>query len=164
MMYQGHSNDGSSVQNHSVGDLYPFVVYAQQQVWGMGWGVQGMGYDSGACFCYESGAIERAQEMLRKRAAVIERMRAQHRVNANPMIRMAFELCGGNWAPTKGIPVVHTRRIVADYKARRQYWAADYIKDNADLPMAAVAEGLRMRGYSRGEVSISLTAYVMGPL
>ena len=26
-MYQGHCNDGSSIQKHSAGPLYPFVVY-----------------------------------------------------------------------------------------------------------------------------------------
>ncbi len=26
-MYQGHMNDGSSIQKHSAGPLYPFVVY-----------------------------------------------------------------------------------------------------------------------------------------
>ena len=29
-MYQGHMNDGSSVQRHSAGPLYPCVIYAQQ--------------------------------------------------------------------------------------------------------------------------------------
>ena len=27
--YQGHLSDGSSVQKHSAGGLYPYVIYAQ---------------------------------------------------------------------------------------------------------------------------------------
>lgn len=30
-MYQGHLPDGSSVQRHSAGGLYPFVIYARQR-------------------------------------------------------------------------------------------------------------------------------------
>lgn len=30
MHYQGHHNDGSSVQAHSVGGIYPFVIVAKQ--------------------------------------------------------------------------------------------------------------------------------------
>ena len=29
-MYQGHMSDGSSIQRHSAGGLYPYVIYAQQ--------------------------------------------------------------------------------------------------------------------------------------
>lgn len=29
-MYQGHMNDGSSVQKHSAGGLYPYIIYAKQ--------------------------------------------------------------------------------------------------------------------------------------
>lgn len=29
-MYQGHLNDGSSVQKHSAGGLYPYIIYAKQ--------------------------------------------------------------------------------------------------------------------------------------
>lgn len=29
-MYQGHMQDGSSVQKHSAGPLYPYVIYAKQ--------------------------------------------------------------------------------------------------------------------------------------
>lgn len=30
-VYQGHLNDGSSIQRHSAGGLYPCVIYQQQQ-------------------------------------------------------------------------------------------------------------------------------------
>lgn len=36
--YQGHLSDGSSIQKHSAGGLYPYVVYAQQQGEKMRWG------------------------------------------------------------------------------------------------------------------------------
>ena len=29
-MYEGHMPDGSSIQRHSAGGLYPYVIYAQQ--------------------------------------------------------------------------------------------------------------------------------------
>ena len=29
MSYQGHLNDGSSVQKHSAGGLYPYIIYSQ---------------------------------------------------------------------------------------------------------------------------------------
>ena len=29
-MYQGHLPDGSSVQKHSAGGLYPYIIYAKQ--------------------------------------------------------------------------------------------------------------------------------------
>lgn len=29
-MYQGHLSDGSSVQKHSAGGVYPYVVFAKQ--------------------------------------------------------------------------------------------------------------------------------------
>lgn len=161
-MYQGHMNDGSSVQKHSAGSVYPFVVYAQQTSWGLGWGVQGQGYDSGPCFCYESGAFSRAQALLQEHLRKADRRATERRMHADPMIRMATELLGCVWAPdVKGIPIIHTRRVSADRKAERVFWARKYCEDNQDLPMAAVAEGLRMKGYSRHEVNTALTAYVM---
>lgn len=30
MKYQGHHPDGSGIQNHNVGGLYPYVIYAKQ--------------------------------------------------------------------------------------------------------------------------------------
>lgn len=38
-MYQGHLNDGSSVQKHSAGPLYPLVVYAQDTARGLRYGL-----------------------------------------------------------------------------------------------------------------------------
>lgn len=36
--YQGHLADGSSVQKHSAGGLYPYVIYAKQQGDALRWG------------------------------------------------------------------------------------------------------------------------------
>ena len=38
-MYLGHSKDGSSIQNHSVGPLYPCIIYAQETPNGLQWGL-----------------------------------------------------------------------------------------------------------------------------
>lgn len=37
-MYQGHLNDGSSIQKHSAGGLYPCVIYAQETPKGLQYG------------------------------------------------------------------------------------------------------------------------------
>ena len=38
-IYQGHLADGSSVQKHSAGGLYPCVIYAQETPTGLQYGV-----------------------------------------------------------------------------------------------------------------------------
>lgn len=38
-VYQGHIGDGSSVQKHPAGPLYPCVVFAQETPQGLQWGV-----------------------------------------------------------------------------------------------------------------------------
>lgn len=38
-MYAGHHADGSSVQKHSAGPLYPYVIFAKQAGQVMHWGV-----------------------------------------------------------------------------------------------------------------------------
>jgi hypothetical protein len=38
-MYEGHLNDGSSVQAHSAGPLYPYVLFAKQVGDRLLWGV-----------------------------------------------------------------------------------------------------------------------------
>lgn len=53
-MYQGHLADGSSVQKHSAGGLYPFVLYAQETAGGLRWGfISPAGRDSAAKFTYD---------------------------------------------------------------------------------------------------------------
>lgn len=162
-MYQGHSNDGSSVQNHSVGDLYPFVVYAQETPQGMRWGVVGSGFDTGAIYLTEDIARACAKSLKQKHDRVIERLRALHRERRDPMIRMSTELLGYVWAPdVVGIPIIHTRRVQADRRAERAFWARKYCEDNKDLPVDVIVEGLHMQGYFRHEISTAITAYVMG--
>lgn len=36
--YQGHLSDGSGIQRHSAGGLYPYVIYAQHKGGSMRWG------------------------------------------------------------------------------------------------------------------------------
>jgi hypothetical protein len=39
MSYQGHCADGSSVQKHSAGPLYPYIIFAKQADGTLDWGV-----------------------------------------------------------------------------------------------------------------------------
>lgn len=39
--YQGHLEDGSSVQKHSAGGIYPYVIFAQETLTGIAYGVIG---------------------------------------------------------------------------------------------------------------------------
>lgn len=41
MAYQGHLPDGSSVQKHSAGSSYPFIVFGQETERGLRFGVMG---------------------------------------------------------------------------------------------------------------------------
>jgi hypothetical protein len=45
--YQGHASDGSSVQKHSCGGLYPHVIFAQETIEGLRYGVVGPGKPNG---------------------------------------------------------------------------------------------------------------------
>jgi len=38
-MYQGHLNDGSSIQKHSAGGIYPCVLFAQETCHGRKFGI-----------------------------------------------------------------------------------------------------------------------------
>lgn len=38
-MYQGHLNDGSSIQKHSAGGIYPCVLFAQETPQGLQYGI-----------------------------------------------------------------------------------------------------------------------------
>jgi len=46
-VYQGHASDGSSVQKHSCGGLYPHVIFAQETIEGLRYGVVGPGKPNG---------------------------------------------------------------------------------------------------------------------
>lgn len=41
MHYEGHVADGSSIQRHSAGPLYPYVIAARQRGDGLEWGITG---------------------------------------------------------------------------------------------------------------------------
>ena len=72
-LYQGHLADGSSIQKHSAGGLYPLVIVGQQTLsFGVCWGVMGpdgeppfqlwMDYDA---------AVDEAVDILARRAALL---------------------------------------------------------------------------------------------
>lgn len=57
MHYQGHLSDGSSVQRHSAGGLYPYVMFAQQTEGGLKWGfIHPNGLEFPACTSYDRAA------------------------------------------------------------------------------------------------------------
>lgn len=56
--YQGHLGDGSSVQKHSAGPLYPYVIFAQETTTGIAFGVIGPKKPNGVLV----GAYHRAVE------------------------------------------------------------------------------------------------------
>lgn len=73
MKYQGHMPDGSSVQKHSAGPAYPFVVYGQETPEGLRFGVIGPGHTTSpilscedACLVAESAACVRALRLQRQ--------------------------------------------------------------------------------------------------
>lgn len=74
--YQGHLADGSSVQKHSAGGLYPFVLYAQETARGLAWGFIGpSGLDSGPTFSYDTAVLvaEKVKAARERRQAALRR-------------------------------------------------------------------------------------------
>jgi hypothetical protein len=68
-MYMGHLNDGSSVQKHSAGGLYPYVIYARQKGAALSYGVltpEGEEFDVGL----HSTAVQLALNMKEIEAEV----------------------------------------------------------------------------------------------
>jgi hypothetical protein len=65
-MYQGHHADGSSVQRHSAGDLYPYVVACRQQGDSLVWFLIGPGLpDRGSApFARSEDAVYAARRLL----------------------------------------------------------------------------------------------------
>ena len=62
MSYQGHLPDGSSVQRHSAGGLYPYVVYAREVACATVWGVMTPDGREGLVGSYDD-AVHKAEEM-----------------------------------------------------------------------------------------------------
>ena len=65
MTYQGHINDGSSVQKHSAGPLYPCVLFAQETPKGLQWGVITPQCQEGKVIGTEKEAINIARVLLK---------------------------------------------------------------------------------------------------
>jgi hypothetical protein len=66
-MYQGHHSDGSGIQNHSVGALYPFVIYAKASNHVISYGVLSPDGTKTLCGSYDK-AVARAEVMLAVRS------------------------------------------------------------------------------------------------
>lgn len=105
-MYQGHLADGSSVQRHSAGPVYPFVVYGRTVAGEMHWEVQGPGvedfirfehsYDAAACANNLKTAFDSLEHWTRQ-------MRA--------LTRMPDELAAKGLAILHGFTQVHTSGV-----------------------------------------------------
>jgi hypothetical protein len=67
-------NDGSSIQNHSVGPLFPYVIYAKQCGEALKWGVLSPNGDEQLFIRHET-AVAAAQELQRvdRKIAKIQR-------------------------------------------------------------------------------------------
>lgn len=62
-VYQGHLADGSSIQKHSVGDIFPFVLQVRSRPEGgtsYYWELIGPGIESGTALRFESHALAHA--------------------------------------------------------------------------------------------------------
>jgi hypothetical protein len=59
--YQGHLDDGSSVQKHSAGPLYPCVIYAQETPRGLQWGVISPRHQEGVLVGAHAAAVAYAE-------------------------------------------------------------------------------------------------------
>ena len=63
-VYAGHLADGSSVQRHSAGPLYPNVLFVQETPTGRQWGVIGPKVPDGELVGTADQAEARAKELL----------------------------------------------------------------------------------------------------
>ncbi len=73
-MYQGHVSDGSSIQKHSAGATYPFVVFAKDTAAGLLWGVQA---PNGQCV-YPAASAEQAVDAAVRYATAYAQAKANH--------------------------------------------------------------------------------------
>lgn len=62
--YQGHLNDGSSIQKHSAGGLYPFVVQHRQTEQGIRFELIGPGIDTALRFQSYDDCIAAGERLL----------------------------------------------------------------------------------------------------
>jgi len=114
-MYQGHLADGSSVQKHSAGGLYPFVLYAQEtEDRGLAWGfISPTGFDSGPTFSYDTAVM-----VAEKMKAAYDCRRAARRAYTRP-----------------GLPRIAVERMAAAVQASatREDRVLHYVGDPAEV-------------------------------
>ena len=62
--YQGHHSDGSSIQKHSAGELYPFVVQMREAHGGLRYELIGPGIDTALEFASYDDLVSGAKRLL----------------------------------------------------------------------------------------------------
>lgn len=65
-MYQGHLNDGSSIQKHSAGGIYPCVLFAQETPTGLQYGIITPKDQKGTLYGSHDAAVNAALKYLNK--------------------------------------------------------------------------------------------------
>lgn len=96
--YQGHMADGSGIQKHSAGGLYPYVIFAQQQGPALRWGyiapdgksrLVADSYDAAAdaALAHKMGAAKAVEPV--KTSAIVARDR--HDIDALVRLRKALD-------------------------------------------------------------------------
>lgn len=109
-MYQGHLPDGSSVQRHSAGGLYPFVLFARETERGVRWGVITPGGQIDPHWSYEGAA------------QIAQRLKAAHEHHAPRTREPSYN---NPIAPYRARAAMADARLDGDYSA--ETWAtADY--------------------------------------
>lgn len=116
-MYQGHHPDGSSVQRHSAGDLYPYVVACKQQGDSLAWFLIGPGLpDRGSgVFEHSEEAVYAARRLLAVRevedawAFELERL---CRVSGQALARMRAAAASAP-GPKRWADMSRTQRVAA---------------------------------------------------
>lgn len=82
-MYQGHLSDGSSIQKHSAGGIFPYIVFAKQSVDKLLWGVLSPNGDE-RMFCKYENAHDFALAVKEHKEAKsqVEKIAIFHRIQA----------------------------------------------------------------------------------
>lgn len=95
MSYQGHLPDGSSVQKHSAGSAYPFIVFGQETPKGLRFGVMGpapRGRAPGTVeVVHAVASCEQACSMADRLASAYRRIQAQRK----PAVASIFVAASG---------------------------------------------------------------------
>ena len=64
----GHHADGSSIQKHSAGGIYPLVIFGQETPYGLLWGVMDTIGPCGALWFDYDAAVGEAVDILARRS------------------------------------------------------------------------------------------------